>query len=213
MRRFSGWSGVLAAAALTMQAGAVQAYEVDAQTQAVIDRSKTTQQTYALYEWERVIRPGGPPAENWSAEFNRGPLHRVETPEVRAVANCETGAGTQLMVSLDRKDSSDEMAKVACGISTRAALLDGRWLGEVDTPFGKADRIQLTDAQLIRSYDVTKTGVIVRSEFHARGPGEPLVLASHAVAVLPDVPTGNLFDDASLEQSFVPDTYKTAPKP
>lgn len=204
---------LLAAGILAVQAGAAHAFEVDAQTQAVIDRTKAARQTYALYEWGRHNRPGEPPVEQWSAEFNQGAVHRVETPEVRVVANCETGAGVVLLVPLGRRDAEPDVGKVACGISTRADLLDGKWLGEVDTAFGKADRIQLTDAELIRTYDVTKAGVIVRTEFHARGPGEPEVVASHAVAVLPELPPGALFDDASLDQSFVSDAYKTAPKP
>lgn len=204
---------VLLAGLLAAQAGAAQAFQMDARAQAVIDRSKGTRETYALYDWETVSRPGQPVAQHWSAEFNEGALHRVETPEVRAVANCETGAGSSLLVALDRRDSAPDMARTACGISTKTALVDQKWLGEVDTPFGRADRIQLTDAQLIRTYDVTKQGVIVRSEFHLRGPGEPEVLSSRAVAVLPELPAGGLFDDASLEQSFVPDAYKAAPKP
>lgn len=204
---------LVSVAALASAAGVARAFPVDARVQAVIDRSKRTQQTYALYDWEKVSRPGQPVAEHWSAEFNQGPQHRVETPEVRAVANCETGAGSSLLVALGRTESSPDMARTACGISTRAPFTDETWLGEVETPFGKADRIQLTDAQLIRTYDVTRDGVIVRTVFQALGPGRPEVLSSHAVAVLPEVPAGNLFDDASLQKSFVPEAYKVAPGP
>jgi hypothetical protein len=204
---------LIAAGASLLLAGAAQAYEVDPRVQAVIDRSKAARQTYALYVWGRTTHPGAPPVEQWSAELNQGAFHRVETPQVRVVANCETGAGVVFMIATATREASPDTGKTACGISTRAALLDGAWLGEVDTPFGKADRIQLTDAELVRTYDVTKAGVIVRTEFHARGPGEPEVVSSHAVAVLPEIPAGAVFDDALLEQSFVPAAYKAAPKP
>jgi hypothetical protein len=203
----------LAAALLSALAGAAQAYAVDAQAQAVIDRSKAARQTYALYEWTRISRPGEQPVEQWSAEFNHGGRHRVEIPQIRVIADCDTGAGVVFTVPLQRREPSPDTAKVACGISTEAELLAGKWLGEVDTPFGVADRIQLTDAQLVRTYDVIKSGVIVHTEFHARGPGEPEVLSSRAVAVLPELPAGDLFSDASLDRSFVPEAYKTAPKP
>jgi hypothetical protein len=50
---------------------------------AVVDRTKSTRATYAIYTWIRISRLGQPPHEEWSAEFNSGALHRVETPRDR----------------------------------------------------------------------------------------------------------------------------------
>lgn len=204
---------IAAAAVLFAVAGAAHAGEVDPKAQAVIARSKAARQTYALYEWGRVVAPNGEVRETWSAEFNRGRLHRVEVPIVRLIADCDGESGTYYQVNDGKTVQSPDVAKTACGISTTAPFVDGKWLSEVDTPFGKADRIELTDDELVRTYDVTRSGVIVATVFHARTTGMPEVLRSRAVAVLPQLPAEDMFDEASLAKSYVPDAYKTAPKP
>ena len=65
-----------------------------AKVAAIIARTKLTRTTYAAYFWNRIERAGQAPVEEWSAEFNAGPRHRVETPRDRVVADCAAQSGS-----------------------------------------------------------------------------------------------------------------------
>ena len=86
----------------------------------IIARSKLTREMYAVYFWNRIERPGQQPEEEWSAEFNSGDLHRVETPRDRIVADCAASTGTYLSLSTGKVITGPQVAGVACGI--RAAF-------------------------------------------------------------------------------------------
>ena len=62
-----------------------------AKVEAIIARSKLTRATYAVYAWNKMQHPEQPAVEEWSAEFNSGSLHRVETPRDRVIADCAAG--------------------------------------------------------------------------------------------------------------------------
>lgn len=51
--------------------------------------TRETRATYSVFFWNVITRPGSPAQAEWSAEFHKGALHRVETPRDRIVANCE----------------------------------------------------------------------------------------------------------------------------
>lgn len=81
----------------------------------------------------------------------------------------------------------------------------------VKTPFGTADRVALTDKDDVRTYDISPSGVIVRSTYVQNSPQAPLGLSSEAVSVLAELPAPDMFDKASLTRSYVPDRFKAAP--
>jgi hypothetical protein len=179
---------------------------------AVVERSKTTRQTYAAYSWNKVAVEGDP-VEEWGAEFQSDGMHRVETPRDRVVANCEAMTGFALSLVTGKTVKGPSVARAACGINTNKTFTGAEWQGIVRTPFGEADRVRLVDRRDVRTYDVTPAGVIVRTTYAANKPGEPVFLNSEAVALLSALPAEDIFTEASLARSYVPDRFKTAPKP
>jgi hypothetical protein len=179
----------------------------------VVERSKTTQATYAAYTWNRVTNEGKPPREFWSAEFNAGNLHRVESPDFRFVADCRARTGTALFLASGETITGAKVAAVDCGISTSELILASEWLGTVQTSFGRADRVRLTVGETVRTYDVGQDGVLLREVIASKAPRGQVEVEATAFAVLPTLPDANMFDAASIQRSYVPDQYKSPPKP
>jgi hypothetical protein len=177
----------------------------------ILARTKTTSATYSLYSWNRITPPGRPPNEEWSAEFNDGPLHRVETPRDRLIANCVERSGTAYSIPTDRTFSGPAVAGVACGINTNKPIIAIRYIGHFVDRAGQADRVEVTDAENIRTYDVTSDGILIRTIFALNTPERPVVLDVETEAVLRTLPRQDMFDAASLSQSVVPEAYKKPP--
>lgn len=179
---------------------------------AIIARSKLTRETYAVYFWNRMQPPGHEAAEEWSAEFNSGSLHRVETPRDRLIADCAAHTGTYLSLVTREVVTGPQIAGVACGINTNRQFLALEALGRVKTRFADADRVRVTDAENVRTYDISDNGIILRTIFETNDARHLTVLDVEAVQVLRSLPSSNMFDEASLSVSFVPDRFKIAPK-
>jgi hypothetical protein len=79
-----------------------------------------------------------------------------------------------------------------------------QWLGLVDTPYGKADRIRVVTRGIVRTYDIDKNGVILWTRFAKDMPGGTVVLDTAAVVLRKELPGRDMFDRASLQQSFIP---------
>ncbi len=181
----------------------------------VVARTKTARLTYAIYSWNLIAPPDAPPGAaprgDWSAEFNSGPRHRVEVSTDRAVADCDAMTGAALHLETGAVTSGAQVAHTACGIDDNATFESQEWLGLVDTPFGKADRVRLTDAHLVRLYDIDPRGVILREVLTRRDAHQTRAVLTVAVAYEPVLPPGLSFDEASLHTSFTPDRYKQPP--
>jgi hypothetical protein len=184
-----------------------------AKVTAVIARSKLTRSTYAVYFWNRIQPPGQEAAEEWSAEFNSGSLHRVETPRDRLIADCAAHTGTYLSLVTHEVVTGPQIAGVACGINTNRPFLALEALGRVKIRFIDADRVRVTDAENVRTYDISDDGIILRTTFETNDARHLLVLDVEAVEVSRSLPSSNIFDEASLNMSFVPDRLKAAPRP
>ena len=178
---------------------------------AVIKRTKTTRATYAIYTWIWLKRGDNTPAEEWSAEFNSGVRHRVETPRDRLIADCEALNGTAVSLPSGETHSGRQVADAACGIDTVRAVDSAQWLGTVSTPCGKADRVRLISAELVRTYDITADGIIAATTYARNVDGEPPILVTKATTCSSELPLGSLFDQPSLQQSYVPAKFKLAP--
>lgn len=177
----------------------------------VLTRTKTTRATYSLYSWNRITPPDRPSTEEWSAEFNDGPLHRVETPRDRLVANCVEKSGTAYHVATTQTFSGSGVAGAACGIDTNTPIISIRYIGHVVDRAGEADRVEVTDAQRIRTYDVTSDGILIRTIYALNTPNKPVVLEVETAALVRTLPPRNIFDVASLTESVVPDAYRKPP--
>jgi hypothetical protein len=189
---------------------ATQEVALTGKVKEVVDRSKTTRTTYAMYSWNELTL-NSQPVQEWAAEFHSGDKHRVETPRDRLIADCKAQTGVALSLTTGKTVEGPMVAKAACGINTNKAFIAAEWQGVVQTPFGAADRVRLSDKSDIRTYDISPTGVILRSTYAQNTPEQPLNLSSEAVAVLPELPAPDMFDRASLARSYVPDRFRTAP--
>lgn len=179
----------------------------------VLERTKTTNATYALYLRNTLTGEAPRPGEEWSAEFHSGTLHRVETPRDRVVADCAAGTGHALSLVSGEMVEGYAVARAACGISTNATIIEAQWKGKVQTPFGEADRVRIVDEDNVREYDVSGEGILLRSTYAANVPGEPLILLVQPVAVLSKLPDADMFDRESLARSYVAETYRAAAVP
>jgi hypothetical protein len=177
----------------------------------VISRTKVVSATYAVYYWNHGRSPSLAAADEWSAEFNSGSLHRVETPRDRVVADCKAGTGAYLNVASGQVTRGPGVAAAACGINTNRQIVAAKWVGRVQSYLAAADRIQITDSSNIRTYDISDDGVILASVYALRDPQQSVELETFAVSLTPALPDQSMFDEASLQKSFVPERYKTAP--
>lgn len=179
---------------------------------AILERTKSTRATYALYSWTVMEGAGGRRAE-WGAEFHDGNRHRVETPGARVIADCASGAGAIHVVATGEVSRRDRIGDDACGIATGTAVASIRSLGKVETSFGPADRVEVTDASFVRTYDVSPEGVLLRSTYALRpGASGPMdALVSVAVAVEPTLPAADIFEVSSLDRFMIPHEYRRAP--
>ena len=207
MRRSASALALMIATLIASSASASLPDEA-AKVSEVVQRTKTTRATYALYNWNRITRPGQSPVEEWGAEFNAGALHRVETPRDRVIADCAAGTGSYYSVATGKVGSGPGVAGGACGINTNRPATEAHWLGSIATAFGKADRIQLSDDKYVRTYDVRADGVIVHEVIAQNLPGEPPLIVTDAIAILPVLPSPQIFDEKSLHDSFVPDRFR-----
>jgi hypothetical protein len=176
-----------------------------AKVDAVVARTKALRSTYAVYNWTRVATRDGPTVEGPSAEYNAGPHHRVETMTANVVSDCDTGK-TVTRLANGQESEDDAMSSVACGISTGVPFERAEYLGRVNTPYGKADRIRVVTRGLFRTYDIDKDGVILWSRFNLDTPDGKPVIETLGVVLRKDLPAGpEMFGRATLQKSFIPD--------
>lgn len=178
----------------------------------IVQRSKTTTATYALYIWNRIKLPGREPIEEWSAEFNSGDLHRVETPRDRVVADCRAKTGAALSLITGKVTRGPEVAASACGIDTEKKFLRLEMFGRFLTSFGNADRVRIVDLDNIRTYDISDDGIILRTTYQESTEDHPVVLEAEAAGLARELPATDMFSELSLGSSLVPDSFKIAPK-
>ena len=182
-----------------------------AKAMTVLERTKTVRSTYSVYVWNRIKKPGQPVTEGWSAEYNSGKFHRVEVPHARLIADCAARTGTFYSVSDANSFSGPGVAKSACGIDTNPAILSARLISHSKGKFGPVDRIEIVDADEVRTYDVTTEGIIVGETIVERSTPRELALEEHSVVVEHKLPAGDIFSPASLAKSIVPERFKTLP--
>lgn len=177
---------------------------------AVLERTKTTRATYALYLWAWMEDADGGLRDEWAAEFHSGARHRVETPDVRIVADCDAQTGTALVVASGERITGRQVSQVACGINTVQPILEAAALGSLASRFGAVDRLRIVDADAERFYAVDRDGILVGAEiYRLRGRG---CLQNEPLAVERTLPDGDLFSEESLERSFVAERYRRAPE-
>lgn len=178
----------------------------------ILKQTKTTTATYVVYTKDYVSIDGKKPFQSWSAEFHSGDLHRVETMKHRLVANCRERTGFFVNLETGELRDGPSVANAACGVNSNNKLVSAEWLGTVSTPFGEADRIQLSDEVHIRAYDVLKrNGALLRATYAAADDDQRIQVWQETLAVTDTLPSLDIFDPESLSESFVPEEYKKLP--
>ena len=188
--------------------GAVSANEnIDVKAQEVIERTRTTTLTHAIYYQAHSFVKGAEPKYWWSAVFHRGSLFRTESAWTRIVADCASETGTQVALRA-RKDRGNaysvdpKYAKQACGISADREILSAKWLGQKPGRFGLIDQIEISEKKGSYVYSVGQRGEILGVTMTHRGDVSPIV--TEAVLVEYQLPAGDLFSKESLRRSIVP---------
>jgi hypothetical protein len=202
-------TGRLAVIALAILAApACSKDSIDTKAAEAVERSRSTQDTYSLYLWNRVRAESGEYDEEWSAEFHSGGKHRVETPRDRIVADCNTREATHLHVPSGTINHGSRIANAACGINANDEVSSLEYIGAIESPFGPVDRVRIVDEEFVRVYDVAANGALVSGSYYDKA-GEP-VIQTVAVAMTDDA-LPDLFTEQSLRRSAVPDEYRIAP--
>ncbi|HMI20996.1 MAG TPA: hypothetical protein VK533_15795 [Sphingomonas sp.] len=175
-----------------------------APVQAIIDRSHATRANYSVVLRTQVIRSGVATIEN-AAEYQFGPMHRVEVALTRVLANCDTGENILYDVTNARLVMRPEIGGGACGIAVAAdKVLAARMLPPVKGSFGKADVIELVGEKFVRRYTVTPDGIIVRNDWTPRDPSVAFSLKTLSTKLARGKPDRRLFKTASLAKPAPP---------
>lgn len=172
------------------------------QVDSVIKRTQTTSATYSLISTNE-IRRDDETIHEFSAEFNQGDWHRVETPRDRIVTNCRTGWTAHLNVATGDISHDDQMSGVACGIWTGDGVRSAEMTGSKQSTFGQLQQLKLETYAAMRTYEVAPNGAIV-AETITDQSGK-LRLLMKAISLSKQVPPGDIFSEKSLARSVVPD--------
>ena len=178
----------------------------------IVNRTRTTRATYAVYYWNHLTPARGEASEEWSAEFNRGNWHRVETPRDRMIADCVAMKGIDLSLETGQIISGPAVAKNACGINASRPIRSSEYLGRQQGRLGDFDRVRLTDAGDVRTYDVSSDGVILGATYASVDKPEALTLTMASTGLDHALPDADMFSPESLGRSMVPEKFKVAPK-
>jgi hypothetical protein len=176
----------------------IAAFQVDS----LIKRTQTTDATYALVSAVEIRRDDATVHE-FAAEFNQGDLHRVETPRDRIVTNCRTGSSAHLAVATGQITHEDGLSGVACGIYTGDIVRSAAATGSRESPFGRLQQLKIETHASTRTYEVAPNGAIV-SETITDLNGK-LRLINKTISLSGRLPSGDMFSEASLTRSVVPD--------
>ena len=173
----------------------------------ILQKTKSTRATYAVYNRDHVGFPGGKSFVGTSAEFHSGTLHRVETSLGNVIADCEKKFGWSVEFNTGKRSEGEQVANSACGINTNFELNSAEWLGAFDTSFGRVDRIQVRDDDNVRTYDVLHNGALLRATYEPLAEGGAQVW-QETLAVSDRLPSHRMFDPSTLEESFIPADYQ-----
>jgi hypothetical protein len=183
----------------------------------VVQRTKTTRATYTTYVWNWIKGEDGSPPNPWRARFHDGDRARLEGWEHRSIADCGSGRGVAISNDPKGRHAGASVGRYTCGIDTTERFKSAAYLGLVDTPWGRADRIRLVVGQTARVYDVDKEGIVVGETWYdtspyATRPADRVILHQTIFAVLHTVPSHDMFEERSLRKAYTPAQFQAPPK-
>jgi hypothetical protein len=184
---------------------------IDKRAAEVFLRTRRVSTTYAVYQWNEVADNLHTGRSEWAAEFHSGKMHRVETPSVRVVADCSTLAGFMYDVAKKQVIADPSAGAYACGINLGAIPRVLEFVRQVRSVYGPLDVIHVIDDRDDRFYGVSAAGVIITTDYTSlKDDGH--CLQGTTIALSDKLPQGDLFSEASLNETAVPEKYRTEPQ-
>jgi hypothetical protein len=185
---------------------------IDPVANTVVERTRQTQSTYAVYLWGSALDKDGNTEEHWSAEFHSGDWHRMDSPKIRVIANCRTHVGYFHDVATGQTTDAPNAYRGSCGIYDAPDVSEIIKLDSISSDNRQLDQIKITDAKFIRQYAIDSDGVIVGSDWTAKDGSAAPCVKTRAIAVIPILPEKDIFSEVSLARSVVPVQYQSMPK-
>lgn len=175
---------------------------VPPEVRAVIDRSRNPTTDYTSFHVDRVVGDNES-STSTTAEYHRGRLHRIESPALRMLMNCETGATVTYEVRAERFGRPSRLSGL-CGIPDVEPVISSRVLPAETGRFGRVDVVELTGRDFVRRYAVTQDGILTSSNFtQRRAAVRPRVEIVRA-RIRRGPPDPAMFNEASLTRAFAP---------
>lgn len=179
---------------------------------AVLARTKTTSATYASYGWMTSRDGSGSNEDSWASEFHSGDWHRIENRWRHVLANCRTHDLFEYEVATGELKRGKDADSSACGITLDGGIDSVVRLASVKSNlYGKLDAIRVTDERRVRRYQVDTRGILVRVDWRARDGSQFPCLDQEPIAILPTLPSKNIFTEKSLAKTVTPEAYQTRP--
>lgn len=178
---------------------------IEPDAEKVIALTRETRENYSVFIWYTITDQLGLPREEWAAEFNRGNMHRVETPHVRIVADCETMTGSSFYVPSGEIYRNPKVARTACGIQANSKIISAKVTGTSNGQYGTVTSLRIVDNEAVRTYEVASNGAIINGTIDDRNNGGGLT--GRTLAMLEDAPD-DIFTEESLFESAVPEEYQ-----
>lgn len=176
----------------------------------VLLRTRHVSVTYVVYQWNEVADTSTVGRSEWAAEFHAGTMHRVETPTVRVVADCSTLAGFMYDVAKRQITADPAAGAYACGVNLDRTPRVVEFIKQAPSNYGVLDVVHVVDDRDDRFYGVTAAGVIITTDY-ASIENDGHCLHGITVALTAKLPQDDLFSEASLSETAVPEQYRTAP--
>jgi hypothetical protein len=180
--------------------------------EAVVDRTRYTTATYAVYLWGSAVGEDGKAEEHWSAEFHSGDWHRMDGPNMRVIANCRTHVGYFHDVATGETTNAPNAYRGSCGIYDAPNVINVALLPQITGGGQRLDQVEVTDAKFVRLYAIDQRGVIVGSDWMATNGSAAPCIKTRALAVLSTLPEADIFSKESIGKSIVPSRYQSAPR-
>ena len=173
--------------------------------QRLIERTRTTRAAYALISTNELRRDGRVVHE-FSAEYNQGDFHRVETPRDRIVGNCRTGWTAHLEIASGRISHGDGISASICGVDPNLVLRSAEITGSRQSKFGPVQHLKIETYGPSRTYEIASNGAIVAETITDLNGVTRLRMK--AISLSAELPALDLFSEASLATSVIPDDLK-----
>jgi hypothetical protein len=176
---------------------------IDQRAAQIINATRATRANFVVISNVSIDFENIAPQKFAGGEFHSGTQHRVEDANNRVVADCSKLDGHQLWLPSMTRNSSTEIATGACGIGPFSEEASIRYMGKIAYRFAKADRIQIKDNGVVRTYDVLSNGAIVRNIWREQAGSKKTIYKSEVESYCDRAMPPSAFIETSLDVSYL----------